>query len=107
MLYINDPTRIKNETEFDSEKVKSGDYKIKDTDKSVYRKYPFILLKTPKKYVPLNAVIGTGKSLEHRIVVRGHWRNQACGEHYSEHKMIWKGPEIAEIVNKPYLVGDQ
>jgi hypothetical protein len=44
-----------------------------------------------------------------RFIVRGHWRNQPHGTKLSERKIIWvkpyyKGSEIAEIINKPYLV---
>jgi hypothetical protein len=44
-----------------------------------------------------------------RFLVRGHWRNQAHGEGRSLRTFkwiepFWKGPEMAEIVNKPYRV---
>ncbi|MGY6277535.1 hypothetical protein [Methylomonas sp. MgM2] len=44
-----------------------------------------------------------------RYIVRGHWRNQAYGQNQSERKLIWikpyyKGPEIADLVNRPYIV---
>jgi len=44
-----------------------------------------------------------------RFIVRGHWRNQPCGPGLSERKLLWikpyyKGPEISEIVNRPYVV---
>lgn len=44
-----------------------------------------------------------------RFMVRGHWRNQACGMELSERRLIWikpyyKGPEMAELINKPYQV---
>ena len=44
-----------------------------------------------------------------RILVRGHWRNQAHGENFSERKLIWikpfyKGPEIAEMIERPIIV---
>lgn len=44
-----------------------------------------------------------------RFVVRGHWRNQACGPGLSERRLLWikpyyKGPEMTELVNRPYVV---
>lgn len=44
-----------------------------------------------------------------RFIVRGHWRNQVCGENQLERKLTWikpyyKGPEMAELVNKQYVV---
>lgn len=44
-----------------------------------------------------------------RFIVRGHWRHQVHGPVRSERKLIWikpyyKGPEMAELVNKPYVV---
>lgn len=51
----------------------------------------------------------TGMQLDRRFVVRGHWKNQAHGEGMQLRKLIWikpywKGPEMAEIINKPYKV---
>jgi hypothetical protein len=45
----------------------------------------------------------------HRFTVRGHWRHQKCGKNMSEVKIIWikpyyKGPELANIINKEYKV---
>lgn len=36
----------------------------------------------------------TGRKLTMRTVVRGHFRNQACGPHHSERKRIWIKPHI-------------
>ena len=52
---------------------------------------------------------GVGDKLQVRFMVRGHWRRQPHGQENQERKLIWiqphfKGPDIAEIVNKPYLV---
>lgn len=52
---------------------------------------------------------GTGVRPQVRFLVRGHWRNQAHGPNRADRKIIWivpfyKGPDIAEQVNKPYLV---
>lgn len=47
--------------------------------------------------------------LQHKLLVRGHWRHQAHGPLRAERKLIWvepymRGPDIAEAVNKPYVV---
>lgn len=44
-----------------------------------------------------------------RFTVRGHWRNQACGPGWQNRELRFikpynKGPEMAELVNKPYIV---
>jgi hypothetical protein len=49
------------------------------------------------------------RKLSIRFTVRGHWRNQACGTGMKNHVLRFikpynKGPEMAEIINKPYLV---
>lgn len=52
----------------------------------------------------------TGQSFSNinkRFIVRGHWRNQPFGPGLSERKLIfvqpyYKGPELAELINKPY-----
>jgi hypothetical protein len=49
------------------------------------------------------------RKLSIRFTVRGHWRNQACGHGMKEHVLRFikpynKGPEMAELINRPYLV---
>ncbi|EEG33488.1 hypothetical protein FAH67_02780 [Neisseria flavescens] len=44
-----------------------------------------------------------------RFMVRGHWRNQRYGSGLTETKLIWikpyiKGDELAEVINKPYVI---
>ena len=59
-----------------------------------------------------SATDGTQQSLiqlAKRFIVRGHWRNQPHGSQLSERKLIWikpyyKGPEMADLVNRPYVV---
>jgi len=51
----------------------------------------------------------TDRILGKRFIVRGHWRQQSCGIMLSGRKLIWikpyyKGPEMADLVTKPYLV---
>lgn len=50
-----------------------------------------------------------GNKMETRFMVRGHWRKQPCGPGLSERKLLYiqpyyKGPEMAEMVSKPYKV---
>lgn len=49
------------------------------------------------------------RSLSVRFTVRGHWRRQACGPGLKDHVLRFikpynKGPEMATLINKPYLV---
>lgn len=51
---------------------------------------------------------GTNKSFA-RFIVRGHWKQQVHGPKFSLRKRIriapyYKGPEMADLVNKPYVV---
>lgn len=44
-----------------------------------------------------------------RFLVRGHWRRQPHGKSFQQRKLVWikpfyKGPDIGELANKPYLV---
>lgn len=44
-----------------------------------------------------------------RFMVRGHWRNQPCGQGSQRRKLIWirpyyKGADVAATINKPYVV---
>lgn len=53
--------------------------------------------------------LGAGAAPTQAIMVRGHWRTQWFGEGSLESKIIWikpyrKGPEMADLVSKPYLV---
>lgn len=43
-----------------------------------------------------------------RFLVRGHWRNQACGSELTDRRLVWikpyyKGPEMADLINRPYI----
>jgi len=49
-----------------------------------------------------------GKQLTARIRTRGHWKSQAHGPGRLERKIIfvepyWRGPDAAEVINKPYV----
>lgn len=53
-----------------------------------------------------------GRKLDHRVKVRGHWKNQAHGPEMSLRRRIliepyWKGPDAAEVLNRPYSVGSK
>lgn len=53
--------------------------------------------------------ISQGSASSKRFIVRGHWRNQAHGEGMADRKLIWiqpywKGPEMADVVGRPYVV---
>ena len=101
VMYITDPHRDRGQTETQhNRKISCGDGKPS-------MRQAFIKLSPPKNYKALTE--GTGKTLDMRFIVRGHWRNQAYGEKHSLHKRTWihpyyKGPELAEVINKPYLV---
>ncbi|GAB4001353.1 hypothetical protein GCM10029992_36590 [Glycomyces albus] len=52
--------------------------------------------------MPAEESEGTGRALQHRVIVRGHWRHQPCGPNRSERRSVWidqhlRGPETAPI----------
>ena len=58
--------------------------------------------------IPTSAREGK-RTLSVRFTVRGHWRHQACGPGLKDHVLRFikpynKGPEMATLINKPYLV---
>lgn len=100
LLYINDPTRIIAETQ------STGSRKLKRSGGGTARS-EYIYLRPPKSYRPLYS--SSGRTLDVRFIVRGHWRNQAVGVGRKDHKLIWikphwKGPEMSEVVSKKYVV---
>jgi len=102
IMYINDPTRIPVETE------SRGRAKYKLSGKKRTIKNEYILLRPPRNYISIPGV-GTGRKVDKRFIVRGHYRNQVYGKGRLERKRIWimpfwKGPELAEIVSKKYKV---
>jgi len=53
-----------------------------------------------------------GGKLTVQFLVRGHWKNQACGPKLSLHKRIWiqpfwKGPEETRVLLRDYIVKDR
>lgn len=104
LLYINDPTRS---AESEEMRVRSELTDSTKKGKNRFTRYDFVYLKPPKN-VSLSRD-GTGKPIDKRFIVRGHWRNQAMGPKRKERKLIWirpymKGQSMAEIVNKTYKV---
>lgn len=52
---------------------------------------------------------GTGKPLHRQHIVRGHWRNQACGKNYSERRPVFikpyvKGEDFGGALSRKYVV---
>lgn len=43
----------------------------------------------------------------HRWIVRGHWRMQACGPGWSETKPVWVAPHVKGPDDKPLLTGEK
>ncbi len=63
-----------------------------------------------REYAARNAAEPLWK-LEHRYVVRGHWRNQVCGPMRAERRKTWiqpywKGPEGAEAWQHVYEIAE-
>jgi len=102
IMYINDSTRLPAETEsIGAVKLKTG--VGKERVRSEY-----IFLRPPKRYISVHSD-KTGRTIDKRWVVRGHWTNQAYGKGHLLRKRIWilpywKGPELSEIVSKKYKV---
>lgn len=46
------------------------------------------------------------REYDHRFIVRGHWRDQACGPHHSERKRIWVPPYVKGPADKPLIRKD-
>lgn len=64
----------------------------------------------PALYDYLNGIRRTSPTVQ--FLVRGHWRNQACGPQHSMHRVkwiepYWKGPEEAVITVRPHVVGSR
>jgi hypothetical protein len=75
----------------------------------------FTVGRTVKINPELRRIVSEGRGeplwrLEHRCIVRGHWRNQAHGPGMTERKKIWiepfwRGPEGAEAWRHVYELG--
>lgn len=103
IMYIMDPKRDRADTEAHGKsKYKVGPGK----GQSVRSEY--IVLRPPKQY---RSYFGnkTGRTIDKRFWVRGHYRNQAKGKGYLEREYIFiaphpKGPEFGTKSNKKYKV---
>lgn len=100
ILYVNDPSRDVAETQ------SAGSRKFKLGGKKVVRN-EYIYLRAPKSYK--SVCRKSGRTLDKRFIVRGHWRNQAFGEKMKCHrrtwiKPYWKGLDMSEVVSKPYVI---
>lgn len=78
---------------------------------SVGDNFPPIYVDTRSNRVDDSSSDGTSDlhRLQHKMLVRGHWRYQAHGQQSLERKLIWvepylRGPDLADVVNKPYVV---
>jgi len=102
VMYISDRSVNMEETqERRSVKVKTG--------KGGRVRSEYILLKPPKRYKSFSNTTANGKKIDKRFVVRGHWTHQAYGvgrklRRYQWIMPYWKGPELSEIISKPYKV---
>lgn len=96
VLYINSTERESTTSEIRSVKIKVGGHRKRSN---------YIYLHPPKQLsIPSEH---SGRKIDTRFMVRGHYRNVAYGPNksYRELKWImpyWKGPELAEVVNKTY-----
>jgi hypothetical protein len=64
-----------------------------------------------KKERPNEAIskLPGARKIDKRFIVRGHWKRQPYGPEESLRKLIFikpyfKGPDMAELINKPYEV---
>lgn len=68
-----------------------------------------IQLRSPEEKKELlkevRAYVRTGRGrLSKRFVKRGHFRNQACGHRWSEHRRLWIQPHVVGPRNAPQLI---
>jgi len=100
VLYINEPGR----DAYDTQSVVRKKYKV-SKGKKVTRE--FIRLRPPSRFTPKRHV--KKWNLDKRFLVRGHWTHQVYGvgrklRRYQWIMPYWKGPELSEIISKPYKV---
>ncbi len=98
VLYINDKSRHPETESVVRKRVKKPGGGYQQTHQIYLRRQRFETLRTPSL-----------RKLDKRFIVRGHWKNQACGKNWSERRLIWvppfwKGPSTAEIVSNPHKV---
>lgn len=102
LLYINDRSRNRAETEEYRQRQfrhsKGGPFVSSD----------YIYLKPPLDHKSFYSG-SSGRHIDKRFIIRGHWRNQAYGENYTKRRYIWikpftKGPMLAPVSNKAYVL---
>lgn len=49
----------------------------------------------------------TERAYSHRWIVSGHFRNQAVGQNWSEHRVIWIPPYVAGPAGKPLVIKEK
>lgn len=47
------------------------------------------------------------RAYSHRWIVSGHFRNQAFGQNWSEHRVIWIPPYVAGPAGKPLVIKEK
>jgi len=67
------------------------------------------LTKEETSYYAERTPDGTGTKHSHRYRVRGHYKEQAIGVEFKNHRLKWinpyfRGPELAELISKKYIV---
>lgn len=61
----------------------------------------------PLKYVESESDKETGRVYKHRWIVRGHWRNQACGANQEDRELTWIASYIKGPKNAPLLATEK
>lgn len=102
VMYINE--RVDNGC---VQKICTRKTNVKSNSKNKKITNTYIYLTTPKDYKSLNS--SKHRTIDKRFIVRGHWTNQAYGEKLTLRRKqwilpYWKGPELSEIISKPYKV---
>jgi hypothetical protein len=100
IMYINERVNDNSVQKIRTRKINVGNSKNKITNSYIY-------LTTPKSYKSLTS--SEHRTIDKRFIVRGHWTHQVYGEKLSLRRKqwilpYWKGPELSEIISKPYKV---
>lgn len=103
VMYINDETRDVEVTEFHKSRSMKNEVGKKRYNKG------YIYLKPPASYRSFTTSAGTGRKIDTRFIVRGHYRNQPYGKGRAQSRRVWimpfwKGPEIGEVASRKYKV---
>ena len=97
VLYINDPSRVVSDTEICKKRS------VKNAKDGKFHDQKYILLCPPKSYVSLGM---SGRKIDKRFIVRGHWWPKLSNTESQKPRRFvvpfWKGPELSEVLSKPY-----